>query len=213
MNDIKTAVQRTATRTATAKTAPDVKARSVKLGNGKLTQASAVPDLILTTHRARSGQQHACVLYDKSKGVDEFVTSVHAADPMQLIETERRGVAAIFVKDLSKRMGIPAQRMFDIVGVPKATAEKKVAAGELLSGSGGRTALGIARLLGIANEIVEDSMAPEASEFDTAKWLGRWLEKPQAALGGRKPADLIETPTGLEVVAKLLGAIQSGAYQ
>lgn len=76
-----------------------------------------------------------------------------------------------------------------------------------------QTALGMARLLGIAQEIVKGSMAPEARDFDSAKWLGQWLEKPQPALGGRKPADLIDTPTGVEVVAKLLGAIESGAYQ
>jgi uncharacterized protein (DUF2384 family) len=91
--------------------------------------------------------------------------------------------------------------------------ERKVAEGGLLSGSGGRAALGIAKLLGIASEIVQDSTAPEAQGFDTAKWLGQWLETPQPALGGRKPAELVETPTGLEVVTRLLGAIRSGAYQ
>ena len=88
-----------------------------------------------------------------------------------------------------------------------------MAAGELLSGNGGRAALGMARLLGMANEIVENSTAPEAKDFDTARWLGQWLEKPQPALGGRKPSELIDTPTGLDVVARLLGAIESGAYQ
>lgn len=153
------------------------------------------------------------IFYVRSKGIDSFVTSIRAANPLQLIATERKGVASVFVKDLSKHMEIPAQRMFAILGVPKATAEKKVAAGELLSGSGGRAALGIAKLLGIANEIVENSTAAEAKDFDTAKWLGQWLERPQPALGGRTPGELIDTPTGLEVVAKLLGAIQSGAYQ
>jgi putative toxin-antitoxin system antitoxin component (TIGR02293 family) len=153
------------------------------------------------------------VVYVQSHGVDEFVSDICAADPMRLIETERAGVAGAFVKDLSRRMEIPAQRMFDILGVPKATAEKKVAAGELLSGSGGRAALGVARLLGMASAIVSNSTAPEAREFDAAKWLGRWLETPQPALGGRKPAELIDTPTGFQVVARLLGAIESGAYQ
>jgi uncharacterized protein (DUF2384 family) len=53
----------------------------------------------------------------------------------------------------------------------------------------------------------------QAKGFDAAKWLGRWLEQPQPALGGRKAADLIDTPTGVEVVARLLGSIESGAYQ
>lgn len=160
---------------------------------------------------SRSRRPH--VVYVRSKGIDDFVTRLRDADPIQLIATEREGVAGVFVKDLSKRMAIPAQRMFAILGVPKATAEKKAAAGELLAGSGGRAAVGIARLLGVASEIVANSTAPEAEGFDTARWLGQWLETPQPALGGRKPADLIDTPTGLEVVARLLGAIESGAYQ
>jgi uncharacterized protein (DUF2384 family) len=39
------------------------------------------------------------------------------------------------------------------------------------------------------------------------------LNAPQPALGGRKPADLIDTPAGVEVVARLLGSIASGAFQ
>lgn len=158
-------------------------------------------------------RRQARVDYVRSKGVDAFVTVVHDADPMRLIETERTGVAGIFVKDLARRMEIPAQRMFAILGVPKATAEKKVAARERLTGNGGRAALGMARLLGIAREIVENSTAPQARDLDAARWLGQWLETPQPALGGRRPADLIDTPTGLDVVARLLGAIESGAYQ
>lgn len=158
-------------------------------------------------------QSHAALQYIASKGVDHFVTRLHAADPMRRIDTERMGVAGCFVKDLSKRMEIPAQRMFSILGVPKATAEKKVASGELLAGSGGRAALGLAKLLGIAQQMVADSTSPAAKNFDSAKWFGRWLERPQPALGGRKPAELIDTPTGVELVAKLLGSIESGAYQ
>ena len=153
------------------------------------------------------------VIYRRTKGIDDFVSRIDVATPMQLVETERKGVVGVFIKDLSKRMEIPAGRMFAILGVPKATAEKKVAAGEYLRGSGGSAALGMARLLGVARAIVENSKAPEAKDFDSARWLGQWLERPQPALGGRKPADLIDTPTGLNMVVRLLGSIESGAYQ
>ena len=151
--------------------------------------------------------------YVFTKGVDDFVVKVSCATPMQLVDAERTGVAGRFLKDVSKRMEIPAARMFNMLGVPKATAEKKVAAGEVIKGSGGRAALGLARLLGMAQEIVDNSTTPEARAFDSAKWLGQWLERPQPALGGRKPADLIDTAAGLELVQRLLGSIQSGAYQ
>lgn len=153
------------------------------------------------------------ITYIHTKGVDAFVTVIAKATPMEIIEVERHGIDSIFLKDLSKYMDVPAVRIFDIVGIPKATAEKKVAAKELIAGAGGQAALGLARLLAIAKGIVENSTAEQARDFDVAKWLGHWIERPQPALGGRKPADLIGTPTGLDMVTRVLGAIESGAYQ
>lgn len=205
-------------QTPSRKTKPKAASRLKAAGGAKgeahwISGAQGESDVIFTARKSSSGHPQFHVAYVQSKGIADFVTEVHAADPIRLIETERMGVAGVFVKDLAKRMEIPAQRMFAILGVPKATAEKKVSSGELLTGNGGRAALGMARLLGIAQEIVEGSTAPEARGFDSAKWLGQWLEKPQPALGGRTPAELIDTPTGVDVVAKLLGAIESGAYQ
>lgn len=202
----------TAPRGAVRKTTPRAAPRAQAGGAGN-KGARRGADIIFGAHGTGSGAPRIHVLYVRSKGIDDFVNDICSADPIRLIETERKGVAGVFVKDLAMRMEIPAQRMFAILGVPKATAEKKVAAGELLTGSGARAALGIARLLGMARDIVANSTAPEAEDFDAAKWLGQWLETPQPALGGRKPAQLIDTPTGLEVVARLLGAIESGAYQ
>lgn len=154
----------------------------------------------------------AVILYQRNKGVDAYVRAVSCATPMEIVAIERQGVQGILIKDLAKRMDLATSRFFAILGVPKATAEKKAAAGELVSGSGGQAAIGMIRLLGIAQDIVENSKAPEAKGFDAAKWLGRWIERPQPSLGGRKPADLVDTPTGVEV-ARLLGSIESGAYQ
>jgi len=159
------------------------------------------------------GRTTEIVAYRSRNGVDDYVRRVAGATPMQIVEIERSGVARSFIKDLSKRMEIPSSRIFSILGIPKATAEKKAAAGEMVTGSGGQAAIGIVRLLGMAQEIVANSTAPEAKGFDTAKWFGQWIERPQPALGGRKPADLLDTPTGIEVVARLLGSIESGSYQ
>ena len=144
--------------------------------------------------------------YASKKGVDAFVDRVAEATPMQTFDS-------LLLKDLAKRMDIPAVRLFQIVGIPKATAERKTAAQEPITGAAGQAALGLTHLLGLAKGIVADSTAEAAKDFDAARWLGRWIERPQPALGGRKPADLIATPTGREMVIRLLGAIESGAYQ
>ena len=140
-------------------------------------------------------------------------TDLRDATPMQRVAAERQGVAARLVKEMASEMAIPAARMFKIIGVPKATAERKAEKNQTISGGGGQSALGVLNLLGIAHSIVAESTDERATHFDVAKWLGRWIEHPQPALGGRKPADLLDTPTGIEVVARLLGSLQSGAYQ
>jgi putative toxin-antitoxin system antitoxin component (TIGR02293 family) len=146
-------------------------------------------------------------------GVDVHARNVGKATPLELIDLERRGVPGELIKQMASRIGIPSSRFFAILGLPKATGEKKAASGALVSGSSGCAAIGVLKLLAIAQAVVDDSTAPEAQRFDAGKWLGLWIERPQPALGGRKPADLIATPTGVEVVARLLGAIESGAFQ
>ena len=179
-------------------------------------KSSSVAEVRRSTGQATVGRRKgasAPILYRPEKGVDAYVRAVAGATPMEIVEIERKGVLGTFIKDLSKRMEVPTSRIFTILGLPKATAEKKAAASELVNGSSGQAAVGMIRLLGIAQGIVADSTAAEAKNFDSAKWLGKWIEQPQPALGGRKPADLINTPTGVEVVARLLGSIESGAYQ
>lgn len=163
--------------------------------------------------RKRPATQPHPIAYIPGMGIDDFVNRVVYATPDLLIETERLGVPGAFFKDLSRRMNLPSVRVFAMLGVPKATVEKKAVSGSHITGSGGYAAIGIAKLLGMVNAIVDETTAAKPPGFDAAKWLGAWLEKPQPALGGRKPGDMIDTPTGMEVVAKLLGSIASGAYQ
>ncbi|MGH9577277.1 MAG: antitoxin Xre/MbcA/ParS toxin-binding domain-containing protein [Terriglobales bacterium] len=163
--------------------------------------------------RSRSAKGVLVIAYHPKNGVDDYVRRVASATPMQLVQMERMGVVGSLIKDLARRMEIPSTRIFRILGVPKATAEKKAAAKEIVSGRSGQAAIGMVRLLGMAQEIVRDSTAKEAQGFDAAKWLGRWIERPQPSLGGRRPAELLDTPTGAEVVARLLGSIRSGAFQ
>jgi putative toxin-antitoxin system antitoxin component (TIGR02293 family) len=162
-----------------------------------------------TTVRRR---EKGAIAYDPKTGVPAFVATIRGALPMQLVEVERRGVGGRLLKDIALNMAIPASRLFDIIGVPKATAEKKASNNGVIAGAGGQAALGMVRLLGIAQSIVENSTADEARGFDAAKWLGQWIDRPQPALGGKKPAELLDTPTGIEVVSRILGAIESGAY-
>ncbi|MEI2455121.1 antitoxin Xre/MbcA/ParS toxin-binding domain-containing protein [Lysobacter firmicutimachus] len=142
-----------------------------------------------------------------------YVSYLRTATPLQRVAVEREGVPAQVIKDLAASMELPAVRMFNILGIAKATAESKAAQQARIAGAGGQAALGLLRLMVIAQSIVDASVSAQAGEFDLARWLGRWIEQPQPALGGRRPADLLDTPSGFDVVARLLGSLESGAYQ
>ena len=166
----------------------------------------------VVSQKSVNGRELQSISSKRSEGVQRFVRQIRDATPMQLVAVERAGVSGGLLKDMAREINIPVLRFYDIVGVPKATAEKKAAENGVIAGAGGQAAIGMARLLGIAQTIVDNSTAAQARGFDAAQWLGRWIELPQPALGGRKPADLLDTPTGANVVARILGAIASGAF-
>jgi hypothetical protein len=77
-------------------------------------------------------------------GVDAFAQRIANATPIELIEVERNGVKGRFIKDLSTRIGVPAARVYEILGIPKATVKKRVAEGANVTGAAGHAALGMA---------------------------------------------------------------------
>ena len=131
---------------------------------------------------------------------------------MDQVELERKGLPALVVAGLAQAMAVPRVRIFEMMNLPRATMEKKISGGEVLTGVANRRALNFLRLLAHAREILNDSTAAEAERFDVARWLGRWIETPQPALGGKKPADLLDTEIGASMVDRTLGAARSGAY-
>ena len=147
------------------------------------------------------------------RGLADYVERLSTATPQQIVTIERSGVPGGLPKELARHMDVGSARMFAILGIPKATAEKKAATGEALTGAGGLAAIGMVRLLALTKEMLATSTSSEAKGFDCAKWLGRWIERPQPSLGGRAPAEFLDTPTGVEIVARLMRSIESGAYQ
>lgn len=184
---------------------PQLETKQVKVVSTDLTAKATAAVEVIKRHKAEK-----TLSYQDIKNLDVFVHNVHVAPPMQLLETERQGVSARFLVDVADRMAVPYTHLAETIGIPKATAARKQAKGEMIDGA---AAIALARLLALAKEIVEDSTLADARKFDAARWLGQWIERPQPALGGRKPSELLDTPTGVSMVTRLLGAIRSGAYQ
>jgi putative toxin-antitoxin system antitoxin component (TIGR02293 family) len=48
--------------------------------------------------------------------------------------------------------------------------------------------------------------------FEDAEKFSRWLQKENRALSGKKPIQLLNTPTGIKLVSQILERIEQGVY-
>lgn len=132
---------------------------------------------------------------------------------MERVELVQSGIPAKLLTFLSREMAIPKVRLYETIGVARATADRKVLNGQRLDREESEKVLGMARLVGHVEQIIRESGDPErAQDFNAARWVANWLEKPTAALGGRPPGTLMDTAEGRSIVSNLVAQMQSGAY-
>ncbi|HWH40640.1 MAG TPA: antitoxin Xre/MbcA/ParS toxin-binding domain-containing protein [Usitatibacter sp.] len=162
--------------------------------------------------RSRSRPPGRGTAKERLAEVSHYVARLQRATSLDLVQMEREGVPGALIKNIGLRINVPMQRLYDMLGAPKATMERKAASNKPVTGAVGQSALGLVKLLARAESMVAESTSPGAKGFDTARWLGEWLETPQPALGGRRPAEMLDTPTGVAIVEKTLGALASGSY-
>lgn len=122
----------------------------------------------------------------------------------------KRGLPAIILVTIASDMSVPREVLFGWLGIPRATANRKVRENAVLTQSESERALGIARVVGQVSKIVHESGNHEG--FDAAKWTAAWLDRPNRAFGGRRPGGYMDTTDGRELVASLVAQMQSGAY-
>ena len=126
------------------------------------------------------------------------------------IDLVKQGVPARLLTTIANDMAITRERLYLWLGIPRATANRKVKADEVLSQDESERALGIARLVGQVEKIVGESGDPTG--FDAAKWTAAWLERPNAALGRKAPGSFMDTSDGRALISGLVAQMQSGAY-
>ena len=135
---------------------------------------------------------------------------IFRAEPVQRIEMVKKGVGAKLVKRMLTELAIPQSAGLTALNLPPATVNRKVAQDELLAPDQSERVVGMARLIGQLQAMVEDSGDP--ANFDATAWLSRWLREPLPAFGGAPPFDYMDTMEGQALVSQALGQTQSGAY-
>ena len=136
--------------------------------------------------------------------------AVYRATGIERVRLVKAGVPARIVEGLARRMHMPKERLFATLGMGRATIDRKARESQPLSRDEGSKLLGIWRLIGQVQAMVEDGGT--AAGFDPAQWVSTWLEQPLPALDGRRPAEFMDTPEGQQLVASLVERMGAGAY-
>ena len=138
------------------------------------------------------------------------VLDVFRASPLQRIGMIKRGIPAAEAKQLFARWNISQGDGFKALNLSPATVNKKAKQDDRLSQDESERVVGFARLAGKVAAMIEESGA--GREFDVPDWLSRWLREPLPALGGARPAELLDTMEGQGLVMSMLAKMRSGAY-
>lgn len=152
----------------------------------------------------------------RSGAVDKAVLryiDIYKAPPQDRVEVIRRGIPATAVGDLSSALEVSTDSLSEALGIARATLSRKAREGKVLATDESERVLGMQALIGQVQAMIEQSGDPAAlADFDAAKWVANWLNKPLRALGGVTPASYLDTVEGQKLVSNLLAMAQSGAY-
>lgn len=122
----------------------------------------------------------------------------------------KAGVDPSVVRHLARDMQYDQGALVNLLGVARATYNRKVKTRKPLDLASSERVVGVMRLVGQVKQMVEES--GDATDFDASAWVGNWLEQPLTALGGKAPRDYMDSAPGQELVSQLLAQAQSGAY-
>lgn len=182
------------------------KAATAPAGNLKAAERLAAKSAVLTAAK----RQPAVIGLARDTAATLSYITVYRANPLERIDMIRRGIPASEAKRIFAELPIGQGAGFKALNLSAATVNKKAKHGETLSPEESERIVGFAKLVGQLEAMIQDSGDP--TNFDARAWMVRWLIEPLPALGGVRPADLVDTMEGQGLVSAALARVQSGAY-
>lgn len=144
------------------------------------------------------------------KPTKEGFVKLYKASVLTQVHWVKSGVGARDAKVILGELRVPQGEALTALQIPVATVNRKAKTNAPLSAAEGERVLGVGRLLGQLQTMVQESGSLEG--FDASAWLSAWMGAPVPALGGVRPLDLMDTMTGQALVSQVLAQMQSGAY-
>ena len=160
--------------------------------------------------RSRTPTQAVPAAATKRQPAEFSYLAVYRASPLERISMIKHGIRATEAKRIIAELAIGQGTALKALNLSPATVNKKAKQDQTLSPGESERVIGIAKLVGQLEAVIEESGNPEG--FDAIAWMSRWLNDPLPALGGARPIDLMDTMEGQALVSTTLAQLQSGAY-
>lgn len=139
------------------------------------------------------------------------VTSYSADDLTQLLGLEisstpeligavRRGLPYSVFERVQGTLGVSAQTLAGLIGVPVRTLNKRKHEGRFSSEESDN----LLRVVRVVSKTFDFFDEPEAARA--------WLETPERAFDGDTPLSLLDTETGAQEIFRLLGQLEHGVF-
>lgn len=122
------------------------------------------------------------------------------ADYTAVIQRARAGLPYAALEAVAKRYEVPVTRLAQVLGLPARTLARRKKERRLSAEESDRL-VRLAKVAAAAEDVLEDQGN-----------AGRWLQKPNRALGGAIPLDLLGTDLGADQVETILVRIDYGVY-
>lgn len=121
-----------------------------------------------------------------------------AITPEELIEEVREGLPYGCLETFGELFGVSREELSEVLAIPLRTLARRKKEGQLRADESDRL-LRVALMAILASDVLGGDEA-----------AGRWLHRPNRALGGRVPLHLLDTDLGSRRVEEALGRLDHG---
>ncbi len=119
---------------------------------------------------------------------------------LQLIDRSRQGLMGTEAGRIAGLLGVTDKEMAGLLNQSVAPFHRHAKAGRLDASTSEKRLL-LGRLAGYGATVFQDQ-----GKFN------RWLRRPLRLLGDRSPLDLLDSPTGVQLIEDILGRIDYGVF-
>lgn len=119
---------------------------------------------------------------------------------LDFVTAGNKGIPKLSVSNLAELMDVPMKDMATLLNISYKTLGRKKGTDVLDS------------LVSSLSIEIANTFTKGLSVFEYPDKFNHWLQKGNRALNGKKPFELLNTPTGIKLVNQVLGRIEEGVY-